>query len=443
MVSEEVLQAVDLAIQQVQIFFVLLARPIVQRELIALIAIFLFSWMVSVILRGWYERRSRMAKRAEASAGRQSLKHSIFLLLAPILALVLLNLVERVFVKQGYPAGLIAGFEPLAWAWLFYRTLLAFLYHRFGAAMRPFHHWVFMPLFLWLVATRLLDNFVSLRPLASIPLFSLFGTPMTVRNLTAALLAIYWFIVAAWLVQVSVRRLLASRPSVEAGVVESVVTISRYVVLAIGFLLALHLLGIDLSTLALIGGALSVGVGFGLQSIVASFISGIVLLFEQSLLPGDVIDVNGGIGTVEKVNIRSTTVRTNDNVEVVIPNDLFLTSEVTTFTKTNNRIRIQLPFGVSYASSPHRVKEVAQSVAAKHDRVLAEPAPHLFFRGFGDSSLDFQLAVWIEQPEHAKVIESDLYYMLWDAFEEHGIEIPFPQRDLNLGRGWTEVLAVS
>ncbi len=441
MVSEEVLEAVNLAIQQVQIFFVLLARPIVQRELIALIAIFLFSWILSIILRGWYERRNRATKGVEASAGRRPLMYSVSLLFAPILALMLLNIVGWAFVRQGHPMGLIAGVEPLAWAWLFYRGLLAILYHRFGEATRPFHHWVFMPLFLWGVVTSLLDNFVSLRPLASIPLFSLFGTPMTVSDLTAALLALYWFIVASWIVQISVRRLLASRPSVEAGVVESAVTISRYVVLAIGFLLALHILGIDLSTLALIGGALSVGVGFGLQSIVASFISGIVLLFEQALLPGDVIDVNGGIGTVEKVNIRSTTVRTNDNVEVVIPNDVFLTTEVTTFTKTNNRLRIQLPFGVSYASSPHHVKEIAQSVAAKHHQVLAEPTPHLFFRGFGDSSLDFQLAAWIEQPEHAKVIESDLYYMLWDAFEEHGIEIPFPQRDLNLGRGWTKVLA--
>ena len=148
-----------------------------------------------------------------------------------------------------------------------------------------------------------------------------------------------------------------------------------------------------------------------------------MLLFEQSLLPGDVIDIHNEIGTVEKVNIRSTTVRTNDNVEVIIPNDFFLTNEVTTFTKTDSRIRILLPFGVSYASSPHHVKEVAVVTAAEASQgIWPIRRPLLFFRGFGDSSLDFELAAWIEQPEEVQGRGSDLYYMMWDAFAENDIQ---------------------
>lgn len=440
MISEEARQTVELMVQQVQILFVLLARPIVQRELLALALILLISWVTTVLLRGLHNRRYAAGGKDTLSAQRHRLLLSVSLLYAPIAALILVNIAEWIFIKRGYPAGLLVEAEPILWAWLIYRALLAGLYHRYGTAMRPFHHWVLLPLFLWLVITVLFDNFVSLHMLADVPLFTAFGTTITVNNLASAILAIYWFIVAAWLINVSIRRVFASRPSVEPGVVESVVTISRYVVLAAGLMLALYFLGIDLSTLALIGGALSIGVGFGLQSIVASFISGLVLLFEQSLLPGDVIDIHNGIGTVEKVNIRSTTVRTNDNVEVIVPNDFFLTNEVTTFTKTDSRIRILLPFGVSYESSPHHVKKVAVSAAGQHPKVLAEPAPQLFFRGFGESSLNFELAAWIEQPQEARVVDSDLYYMLWDAFAENEIKIPFPQRDLNLGSGWEKTL---
>ncbi len=378
MVSEEVREAVELVIQQVQILFVLLARPIVQRELLALVMVFLISWGAAALLRSLHNRRYAAAGRGPQSAKRHRFLISVSLIYAPIAALILLNITEWIFIQLGHPVGLLVEAKPILWAWLVYRALLAGLYHRYGTAMRPFHHWVLLPLFLWLVTATLFDNFVSLHMLADIPLFTAFGTTITVNSLASAILVIYWFIVAAWLINVSIRRVFASRPSVEPGVVESVVTISRYVVLAAGLMLALYFLGIDLSTLALIGGALSIGVGFGLQSIVASFISGLVLLFEQSLLPGDVIDIHNGIGTVEKVNIRSTTVRTNDNVEVIIPNDFFLTNEVTTFTKTDSRIRILLPFGVSYETSPHLVKDVAVLTAGGHPKVLADPAPQLF-----------------------------------------------------------------
>ena len=183
----------------------------------------------------------------------------------------------------------------------------------------------------------------------------------------------------------------------------------------------------------------SIGIGIGLQRIVANFISGIVLLFEQSLRPGDVIDINGEIGTVGRLNIRSTVVRTLNNVEVIVPNENFVIKQVTTYTKSNQNVRLLLPVGVSYDADPREVKRVVIEAATKHGLVLDDPEPMLLFRGYGNSSLDFDLAVWIDQPQRAMFVRSDLYYMVFDALGRHDIEIPFPQRDLNLKRGWEQL----
>lgn len=205
----------------------------------------------------------------------------------------------------------------------------------------------------------------------------------------------------------------------------------------------LNTLGLDLSTFALIGGGLSVGIGFGLQQIVANFISGILLLFEQSLRPGDVIEINDQLGTVEKLSVRATVVRTNDNIEMIIPNEQFLTNSVTTYTKTSRLVRISVQLGVGYDSDPHLVRRVLLETAVLHELVEQNPAPAVFLTAFGDSSLNFRLAVWTRQPRQIPRIRSDLFFLIWDAFQQHNITIPFPQRDLNLGSGWEPFLPPS
>lgn len=125
-------------------------------------------------------------------------------------------------------------------------------------------------------------------------------------------------------------------------------------------------LGVNLTSLALIGTGLSVGIGFGLQQIIANFISGIVLLFEQSLRPGDVVEVNNQVGTVEKLNIRSTIIRTNDNVEIIVPNETFLTSQLTTYTKSDPLVRVSVPVGVGYDSNPKQVQQILMDTAVSH-----------------------------------------------------------------------------
>jgi small-conductance mechanosensitive channel len=191
--------------------------------------------------------------------------------------------------------------------------------------------------------------------------------------------------------------------------------------------------------LAIIAGGLSVGIGIGLQDIVANFVSGLALLFEQSLRPGDVIELDGRISQVEKVSLRATTVRTFTNEELIVPNNNFATSQVKNFTKSDRLIQILVPFGISYKSDPEQVRKIAVETSLEHPRVLANPEPFVLFSDYGDSRLDFGLYVSTTEPELTLRTKSDLYYMLWERFAENGIQIPFPQRDLNLGNGWEKL----
>jgi small-conductance mechanosensitive channel len=252
--------------------------------------------------------------------------------------------------------------------------------------------------------------------------------------LTAAVALYFWFYISQ-AIQDLLQGVIVPRTRADPNVIDAALTIGRYIVIGIAILIVAWALGADLSTLAFISGGLSVGIGFGLQEIVANFISGVVLLFEQSLRPGDVVSVEGELGVVKKLGIRATTVRTFDNIEVIVPNQVFLTSAVTTYTGTDRMIRVLLPIGVSYNSDPKEVIKILLQVARKHGTILAEPEPAVFFQEFGESSIDFHLALWLDNPLLMRRVASEIRLMVWDQFEQHNIEIPFPQRDLHLRSG--------
>ena len=148
------------------------------------------------------------------------------------------------------------------------------------------------------------------------------------------------------------------------------------------------------------------------------------------------IELDGRISSVENISLRATTVRTLTNEELIVPNNNFATNQVKNFTKSDRLVQIIVPLGVSYKSDPELVRQIAVETSLLHPQVLPDPPPTLLFRGYGDSSLEFNLLVSVNQPELTLKIRSDLYYMLWEKLAENNIEIPFPQRDLNLGNGW-------
>jgi small-conductance mechanosensitive channel len=212
----------------------------------------------------------------------------------------------------------------------------------------------------------------------------------------------------------------------------------RLTLITLAILVVLSSMGIDLSALALFSGAVGVGVGFGLQKIVSNLVSGIILLADKSIKPGDVISVgdNGfddNFGWIDTMGARYTSVVIRDGREILIPNEDLVTQRVVNWSHSNRRVRLDVPFGVSYASDPHGVRALAVAAAAEVDRVLAAPAPVCHLVKFNDFSLDFLLRFWIDDPVHGVTnVRGAVMLALWDAFKRDGIEIPFPVRDLRL-----------
>jgi small-conductance mechanosensitive channel len=196
----------------------------------------------------------------------------------------------------------------------------------------------------------------------------------------------------------------------------------------------LAFLKIPLTVFAFFGGALAIGLGFGLQTLIKNFISGIIVLVERKVRVGDILDVDGVIGTVVEVNTRSSVIRSPDDVETMIPNSLFLENRVTNWTLSSAKMRRKVTIGVAYGTDPKSVMDILTECAGRHGLICKEPAPFAVFEDFGDSALVFSLYFWVDMrgTGNAMVIASDLRLMVEKRLTEAGIGIPFPQRDMHL-----------
>ncbi|WP_269540644.1 mechanosensitive ion channel family protein [Cerasicoccus fimbriatus] len=209
--------------------------------------------------------------------------------------------------------------------------------------------------------------------------------------------------------------------------------IIRIFFIIIAMVVGLTSVGVNLSALTVFGGALGLGLGFGLQKIVSNLISGFILLSDRSIKPGDVIELDDTYGWINSLRARYVSVITRDGTEHLIPNEDLITQRVVNWSFTHDRVRIKIDVGISYKEDPHQAIEICKAAAAKQSRVIKEPAPICLLKGFGDSSVDLQLRFWIRDPhEGVANIQSAVLLEIWDRFKEEGIEIPFPQRDLHI-----------
>ena len=198
-------------------------------------------------------------------------------------------------------------------------------------------------------------------------------------------------------------------------------------------LVALNSVGIDLSALAFFGGAVGVGVGFGLQKIVGNFVSGLILLSDKSIKPGDVIQVADMYGWIKHMGGRYVSMVTRDEKEILIPNENLITQEVINWSYSSRKIRIKIPVGISYNADPHQAISLIQEAADGIERVLSDPGPQCRLVGFGDNSVDLQLRFWILDPQNGVAnVTSEVLLKIWDTLKAHQIEIPYPQRDVHL-----------
>jgi small-conductance mechanosensitive channel len=219
--------------------------------------------------------------------------------------------------------------------------------------------------------------------------------------------------------------------SLPKGIPSAISLVIRYFILAIGFVLAISSLGIDLSKFNLMAGALGLGIGFGLQTVVSNFISGIILIFERPILPGDVVEVNNLMGTVNKIGVRASRISTFDGSEVVVPNNNLVSNDLINWTLSNNTRRIEILVGTSYKDDPNMVLQAMREVTSDHPLVLKYPAPIALFLEFGESSLNFRLLFWINI-QNVLSARSEVSIALYNRFKELGIKIPYPQRVVHL-----------
>lgn len=250
------------------------------------------------------------------------------------------------------------------------------------------------------------------------------------------LLTIYVVLFGSLLFSRAVQALLMNevlpRYSTGKGVQISINRLVHYAILLIGFIIMLRFLGFDLKQLTLLGGALSIGIGFGLQAIVNNFTSGLILLFERPIKVGDTIQVGTDLGEVKKLGLRSTIIQTFDNAEIVVPNSDLITGQVTNWTLAERKVRIKIPVGVAYGTDVAKVLEILQTCADLHPMVLSTPKPVALFLAFGASSLDFELRIWIPEYLDKLTATSELNQSIESEFALNNIEIPFLQTDLHI-----------
>ncbi len=265
------------------------------------------------------------------------------------------------------------------------------------------------------------------------PLFAIGHKPVTLLFFVQVAI----FVLALGLIARFAMRILERRVMVHTSLAASqqyaISRILSYLIFLLGVLIGLESLGLDLSSLLVVGGALGLGVGLGLQPIISNFVAGLILLVEQPVRLGDRIELGGLQGDVLAIKGRSTWVRTNENVVIIVPNSEFIEKQVTNWTANDRRVRVSIPVGVSYDSDPEAIREMLTKEAAGHKDVLKLPPPDVMFLGYGDSTLNFELRVWTElQVQTPTRLKSDLYFAIFEACRKASVEIAFPQRDLHI-----------
>lgn len=264
------------------------------------------------------------------------------------------------------------------------------------------------------------------------PLFEINKTAVTPSSIVMFLAFIALFAVSSRLLQRLMRAQVFSRMNIDAGIQYTLTRITHYLVMIVGAVIAFQFIGIDLTGLAIILGFLSVGIGFGLQNITSNFVAGLILLLERPIKVGDRVMVGSQEGDVMEINMRSTTIRTPNNVAVIVPNSEFVSSKLENWSYGDETVRVDVDVGVSYDSDLETVIRSLKEVAAENPEVLRSPAPDVLFTGFGDSAWKMRLRIWLERSGRHSEVQSDINCAIVNKFREHGVEIPYPQSDLRL-----------
>jgi len=321
---------------------------------------------------------------------------------------------------------ILSVIAQLALAWLTITVVTRLIGNSFLRALVRYAGWTWATLLILNLtdeAQMLLDGWA----------FELGGTRLSVWLVVQAVIVIGALFALARFVSTASAAQVRRNEDISPSMQVLVVKFLQVLLYGAAFFIGLRAVGVDLTGLAVLSGAIGVGLGFGLQKVVANLVSGVIILLDKSIKPGDVISLGETFGWINSLGARYVSITTRDGREYLIPNEDLITGQVVNWSHSNDFVRLDIYFGTAYGDDPHLVRKIAAEAASGVDRVLASPAPVCHITGFGDSSVDYILRFWIRDPTQGLTnIRGNVYLALWDAFQEHGISIPFPQREVRM-----------
>jgi small-conductance mechanosensitive channel len=268
------------------------------------------------------------------------------------------------------------------------------------------------------------------------PVLKLGNTTLTWWSLIYITVLIAFLMITTGRLQRLIIKQAEARTNLDIAATNGISTIVRYLFIGLGFLVILQSAGVDLSSLTIMAGAIGLGLTVGMQSITTNLMSGLTLYTERPIKVGDRVEVDGVVGDITKITFRATTILTDDNIEIIVPNTQFITGKVINWSHSSPTVRLRMPISISTNSDPKQIKATVEDVAKRNEGVLEQPAPELIFVGFGESALKFELSIWTSvYTRQTFVLKSQLYYELFERFKTDGIEIPYPQRDIHIRTG--------
>jgi small-conductance mechanosensitive channel len=370
---------------------------------------------------------------AVTGIGRTAMRTGI-LALIPLLWWLVLLIALAWLRRRGEPSDVLRLAVYLVGALAFIRMSVFVLRHSFSPGSRlKAWEWVLTVTIWGLVALHVLGLLPGVVEVLDEHALALGNTRISLYMITSFVLSIALLsLLALWLTN-GIQALLRRSQALDDSIKLVLNMFTRFLLLTLAVVVAMTTAGIDLTALAVFGGALGVGLGLGLQRIVSNFVSGIVLAFEESIRPGDVLSVGNTFGVVRGLHARYIEVRDRDGKDILIPNEALLTSEIVNWSHGDRNVRFRLPVQIGYQNDPETAMAILEQAARATERVLADPAPAARLMGFGENGINLELRLWVNDPENGvNNVRSDIYLRIWRAFHAKGISIPYPQREVRL-----------
>lgn len=392
-------------------------------QVIILVTAFLLAFAIRNVIKPWV---NELINKLSIPFRITEVLHSLVKLTLPFLAMTFIFIGAKIAGPGGlgFSVSFADAFVKVLLAWIFIRLVAQIIEHRFARNVIAFTVLALATLSIFGV----MDQTMAL--LDSIG-FSIGDFRLSALSVAKGILGIFILLYGAlFLANIFDKRISSSRSLTPSSRV-LISKIVRIILVVTALLIGITSAGIDLSLFAVFSGAVGLGVGFGLQKVISNLFSGMLLLLDQSIKPGDIIEIDQTFGWVNHMGARYTELVTRDNKSYLVPNEEFITQQVINWSHGNTLVRVETTFGVHYNSDPHEIKRLAIEAAGKPDRVVDSPAPVCHLVEFGDSSLNFVLRYWIKDAEKGITnTKGDVMLALWDSFKEHNIEIPYPHREV-------------